>query len=135
MIADSRANSAFARHYGNRKMNRRHVLKTAATTAVGAGLLVSGATEAASEQAASARARPRSGDFVEAADGTKLADTDWGSGRPIVIGHAWALPSPMWDYQRGPLSQQGLRCIAYDRRGHGRWNRRNSGWRWDTLPT
>ena len=81
----------------------------------------------------SARARPRSGDFVEAADGTKLAYTDWGSGRPIVFVHAWALPSPMWDYQRGPLSQQGLRCVAYDRRGHGRSSVPNRGYDCDTL--
>jgi non-heme chloroperoxidase len=133
MIANSRVNSALRATTGNRKMNRRHVLKTAASTAVGAGLLVSGATEAASEQATSARARPRSGDFVEAADGTKLAYTDWGSGRPIVFVHAWALPSQMWDYQRGPLSQQGLRCIAYDRRGHGRSSVPNRGYDCDTL--
>jgi non-heme chloroperoxidase len=114
-------------------MNRRHLLKSAASASFGAGVLVSGATETTSAQPASSRARPRGGDFVEAADGTRLAYTDWGGGRPIVFVHAWALPSAMWDYQRGPLSEQGLRCIAYDRRGHGRSSVPNGGYDCDTL--
>jgi len=72
-------------------------------------------------------------DFVDRPDGTRLAFTDWGEGKPVVFVHAWALPSPMWDYQRGPLAERGLRCIAYDRRGHGRSSVPPSGYDCDTL--
>ncbi|MGO8912945.1 MAG: alpha/beta fold hydrolase [Bradyrhizobium sp.] len=83
--------------------------------------------------AASLPLRPRTGDFIETPDGVKLAFTDWGTGRPVVFVHAWALPSPMWDYQIGALAGQGLRCIAYDRRGHGRSSKPGSGYDCDTL--
>jgi non-heme chloroperoxidase len=114
-------------------MDRRHMLKSAASTALGAGLLASAASEATSAQPKSSREKTPRADFVECADGTKLAYTDWGTGRPVVFVHAWALPSQMWDYQRGPLSEQGLRCIAYDRRGHGRSSVPNGGYDCDNL--
>jgi pimeloyl-ACP methyl ester carboxylesterase len=114
-------------------MDRRSLLKSAASTAIGAGLLAGGTDDAISAQTTSSHARPRAGDFIETADGVKLAYTDWGSGQPVVFIHAWALPSPMWDYQIGALSEQGLRCIAYDRRGHGRSSKPNSGYDCDTL--
>src|SRR5258708_30307010 len=101
-------------------MDRRNMLKSAASTALGTGLLAAAAGDAMSAQPATSRERLRGADYVECADGTKLAWTDWGAGKPVVFIHAWALPSAMWDYQRGPLSAQGLRCIPYDRRGHGR---------------
>jgi alpha-beta hydrolase superfamily lysophospholipase len=69
----------------------------------------------------------RRGPYVDTRDGQQLFYKDWGTGAPVVFLAAWALPSDMWDYQMVPLSEQGLRCIAYDRRGHGRfepaWNR------------
>ena len=114
-------------------MNRRHVLKSTGSIAVGAGVLAAGATETTSAQRGPSNERLRGRDFVEAADGSKLAFTDWGAGKPVVFVHAWALPSPMWDYQRGPLAQQGLRCIAYDRRGHGRSSAPNKGYDCDSL--
>ena len=114
-------------------MDRRTLLKSAASTAVGAGLLAGGTKNAISAQASSAKAKPRTGDFIETTDGVRLAYTDWGAGKPVVFVHAWALPSPMWDYQVGALSEQGLRCIAYDRRGHGRSSKPNFGYDCDTL--
>jgi pimeloyl-ACP methyl ester carboxylesterase len=114
-------------------MHRRHLLKSAASTALGAGLLSAAASAAKSAQPTPARERTRNADFVECADGTKLAYTDWGTGQPVVFIHAWALPSAMWDYQRGPLSEKGLRCIAYDRRGHGRSSVPNGGYDCDNL--
>jgi pimeloyl-ACP methyl ester carboxylesterase len=39
----------------------------------------------------------------------------------------------MWDYQMVPLSDRGLRCVAYDRRGHGRSSRPGAGYDYDTL--
>ncbi|WP_244562081.1 alpha/beta fold hydrolase [Bradyrhizobium lablabi] len=109
------------------------MLKSTASTALGAGLLVSAASAAKSAQPTSSHEKTRGADYVECADGTKLAYTDWGAGKPVVFIHAWALPSAMWDYQRGPLSEKGLRCIAYDRRGHGRSGVPNGGYDCDNL--
>lgn len=71
--------------------------------------------------------------FIRTHDGVSLFFSDWGAGRPMVFLHAWALPSPMWDYQIAPLSEQGFRCIAYDRRGHGRSSVPSGGYDYDTL--
>lgn len=60
------------------------------------------------------------------ADGTRLYYKDWGAGRPIVFSHGWPLSSDAWDEQMFALASNGYRCIAHDRRGHGRsdqpWN-------------
>jgi non-heme chloroperoxidase len=113
-------------------MDRRTLLKSAASTVAGAGLLAAATDNAISAQTSS-HAKPRAGDFIETSDGVKLAYTDWGAGKPVVFIHAWALPSAMWDYQIGALSEQGLRCIAYDRRGHGRSSKPGGGYDCDTL--
>jgi non-heme chloroperoxidase len=55
------------------------------------------------------------------ANDTTLHYTDWGGdGPPVVLVHAWALSSAMWNYQLPALAAAGLRCVTYDRRGHGR---------------
>src|SRR5258708_27386909 len=113
-------------------MDRRTLLKSAASTVAGAGLLAAATDNAISAQTSS-HAKPRAGDFIETSDGVKLAYTDWGAGKPVVFIHAWALPSAMWDYQIGALSEQGLRCIAYDRRGHGRSSKPGGRYDCDTL--
>jgi pimeloyl-ACP methyl ester carboxylesterase len=58
--------------------------------------------------------------YVKAADDTPLFLRDWGEGEAIVFAASWALPSSMWQYQMAALTDAGLRCVAYDRRGHGR---------------
>lgn len=45
---------------------------------------------------------------------------DWGKGQPIVFSHGWPLTSDAWEDQMFFLSSHGYRCIAHDRRGHGR---------------
>ena len=112
-------------------MNRRRLLKSAASASAGA--LAGGAVDTMTTARAASNQAVQSPGFIEVADGTRLAFTDWGEGRPVVFVHAWALPSPMWDYQRTPLSRQGLRCIAYDRRGHGRSSLARGGYDCDTL--
>jgi non-heme chloroperoxidase len=51
---------------------------------------------------------------------------DWGSGRPVVFSHGWPLSADAWESQMFLLASHGYRCIAHDRRGHGRssqpWN-------------
>jgi pimeloyl-ACP methyl ester carboxylesterase len=51
----------------------------------------------------------------------------------VVFVSSWALSGAMWEYQMVPLSEQGLRCIAYDRRGHGRSDDPGRGYDFDTL--
>jgi non-heme chloroperoxidase len=51
---------------------------------------------------------------------------DWGSGQPVVFSHGWPLSADAWEDQMVFLASHGYRCIAHDRRGHGRssqpWN-------------
>jgi pimeloyl-ACP methyl ester carboxylesterase len=74
---------------------------------------------------------PRSS--VRASDGTRLFVREWGSGQPILFVHSWALSSEMWARQFVTLGAQGFRCIAYDRRGHGRSDAPPHGYDMDTL--
>jgi len=53
-------------------------------------------------------------------DGTEIYYKDWGSGRPITFSHGWPLNADTWDEQMFFLASKGFRCIAHDRRGHGR---------------
>ncbi|WP_028229679.1 alpha/beta fold hydrolase [Paraburkholderia ferrariae] len=64
---------------------------------------------------------------------TALHYRDWGQGRPLVFLAGWTLNAGMWDYQIAPLVEAGLRCIAYDRRGHGRSSDPGRGYDYDTL--
>ena len=45
---------------------------------------------------------------------------DWGSGQPVVFSHGWPLSADAWEDQMFFLASNGYRCIAHDRRGHGR---------------
>jgi len=60
------------------------------------------------------------GSFVETKDGTQIYFKDWGTGQPIVFSHGWPLTADAWDAQMVFLASKGYRCIAHDRRGHGR---------------
>ncbi|MEP0754913.1 alpha/beta hydrolase [Trichocoleus sp. Lan] len=53
-------------------------------------------------------------------DGTEIYYKDWGSGQPIAFSHGWPLSADAWESQMFFLAAQGYRCIAHDRRGHGR---------------
>jgi non-heme chloroperoxidase len=53
-------------------------------------------------------------------DGTEIYYKDWGEGRPVVFSHGWPLSSDSWESQMLFLAERGFRCIAHDRRGHGR---------------
>jgi non-heme chloroperoxidase len=64
--------------------------------------------------------------YIETTDRTRLFYIDGGSGKPVVfVASAW-LSSRMWEFQLPYLVDRGMRCVAYDRRGHGR-----SDWTWD----
>jgi non-heme chloroperoxidase len=53
-------------------------------------------------------------------DGTQIYYKDWGTGQPVVFSHGWPLSSDAFEDQMFYLASRGYRCIAHDRRGHGR---------------
>ena len=53
-------------------------------------------------------------------DGTQIYYKDWGTGQPVVFSHGWPLTGDAWEAQMLFLCDHGYRCIAHDRRGHGR---------------
>jgi non-heme chloroperoxidase len=59
-------------------------------------------------------------------DGTQIYYNDWGTGQPVVFSHGWPLSADAFEDQMFYLASRGYRCIAHDRRGHGRssqpWN-------------
>ncbi|MCX7366217.1 MAG: alpha/beta hydrolase [Alphaproteobacteria bacterium] len=62
-----------------------------------------------------------------------LFHRDVGRGQPIVFIHGWTLSSEIWSLQLDWLAAQGMRAVAYDRRGHGRSPKPDSAYDFDTL--
>ena len=68
-------------------------------------------------------------------DGQHLFTIDKGAGRPVVFIHGWTLSSAIWSVQIEALASQGLRAIAYDRRGHGQSSKPETGYDYEALTT
>src|SRR3984957_5784699 len=73
--------------------------------------------------------------FAAAGDGTGLHFTDWGEpdARPVLLVHGFGASQTMWNNQVPDLVEAGLRCITFDRRGHGRSDVPGRGYDLDTL--
>jgi non-heme chloroperoxidase len=107
-------------------MQRRRFLHSAAGLSVIAPL-------AAAAPVKSAQMANQSGHAViKKSNRAELFLRDWGSGRPVVFVHGWAVNCDVWQYQMAALSGKA-RCIAYDKRGHGRSNDPGSGYDYDSL--
>jgi non-heme chloroperoxidase len=104
-------------------MNRRDIFISA--------MAASAVTAAAAPRPAVAA--PKAPPVIRAKDGTVLVHRDWGQGRTIVFLSAWSFSADAWQYQMSPLSQQGFRCVTFDRRGHGRTADPGRGYDYDTL--
>lgn len=106
-------------------MNRRTVLEA---TLLGTALAAASGGSAPAVAAQQTRAA-----FVAARDGTKLFVQDWGSGPPLLLLTAWTFNASTWGSQIAALDAKGFRCVAPDRRGHGRSEMPSSGYDLDTL--
>jgi len=112
------------------KLNRRQVIRSAAW---GAAAFMRTPSILAQSEPNHAQETGKAEPFVTARDGTKLFVQDWGSGRPVVFLSAWTFQSNVWGSHMAALSARGFRCVAPDRRGHGRSDSPSSGYDLDTL--
>src|SRR5262245_12001431 len=115
-------------------MNRRTALGFG--FAAGASLaasLAEGATLSPHVDSVASLSRARRASFIERRDGTALFYRDWGSGRPVLFVHGAGIDSDLWMHQMAVFVNAGVRCIAFDRRGHGRSSDPGGGSDCDTL--
>ena len=120
-------------------MNRRELFKsaTAATVSVAAGAALLASDPDAVRAGAATRESPARTllpmPFIQTRDRAGLFYRDWGVGKPVVFVHSWAVNSDLWQYQMVHLAANGFRCVAFDRRGHGRSTDPGRGYDFDTL--
>lgn len=108
---------------------RRTFLGMAAGTAAAAGAAAVARPATAAMQGRTSKHSGR----LRIKDGAELFIKDWGSGRPVLLTHAWPLSSDCWEAQAVALAEAGYRVIAYDRRGFGRSSQPAGGYNYNTY--
>jgi pimeloyl-ACP methyl ester carboxylesterase len=114
-------------------MDRRRVATSLAAGAIGAMIAAGDSVADTKNTERPSMPSPTRPSFVETDDGASLFYNDWGTGKPVLFTHAWGLNADIWEYQLSELADQGLRCVAYDRRGHGRSTDPGRGYDYDRL--
>ncbi len=102
------------------EMRRRLLIAgTVAGTALAVAPLLAGAATPASPLS---RTGGHTMGTITTKDGVQIYYKDWGpaKGEPVVFSHGWPLNADSWEAQMFFLADKGYRCIAHDRRGHGR---------------
>src|SRR5437762_347992 len=103
--------------------SRRAFLISGATVAAAAAVptaMVGGREGAATAAAPGLKQGRRAVNTITTKDGTQIYYKDWGTGQPVVFSHGWPLTADAFEDQMFFLAPHGYRCIAHDRRGHGR---------------
>jgi non-heme chloroperoxidase len=108
-------------------VTRREFLKQGALLTVAANLPLSLSAAAPTGRTDNHDTNPRKHmSTITTKDGTTIYYKDWGSGPVVSFSHGWPLNADAWEAQMFHLASHGYRCIAHDRRGHGRssqpWN-------------
>src|SRR6058998_3211404 len=109
--------------------SRRDFLISGATVVAAAAVptaMVGGREGATTAAAPGLKQGRRALNPITTKDGTQIYYKDWGTGQPVVFSHGWPLTADAFESQMFFLASHGYRCIAHDRRGHGRssqpWN-------------
>lgn len=116
--------------------SRRSLLLSSVSIAAGSVVAMTAASaqspaKTAVAAAAGLHATQRS-NLLTTRDGTQIYYKDWGTGPVVVFSHGWPLNADAWEDQMMFLASNGYRCVAHDRRGHGR---SSQPWDGNTMDT